>query len=71
MEGLFVIGKEKKIATIPDLNAPSPPEPRTKWWGDHANRSILRYALRHQMWELEEEVARRRMDLKTRIPGVL
>ena len=71
MEDTFAIAEEKKEALDADLNAPSPPEPRTKWWMDHANRSILRYALTHQMNQLEIEVWRRRHGLKLKLPGCL
>ena len=68
MEGWFDIVTEKDLASV---NAPSPPECRTKWWGDHAANSILRYALRHQMHELIAEVERRRSGLKSKLPGYL
>ena len=67
----FVIDEQKKEGSEADLNALSPPEPRTKWWRDHANRSILRYALRHQMDRLEAEVWWRRNGLERKVPGFL
>ena len=58
-------------ATSEVLSAPCPPESRSKWWADHAARSILRYWLRHAE-RLEREVMRRReLGEKTVVPGVL
>ena len=58
-------------ATSEVLNAPTPPEQRSKWWADHAARSILRYWLRHAEG-LEREVMRRReLGQKTVLPGML
>ena len=69
MEGWFAYVSEKDHAHV---NAPSPPEGRTKWWKDHMNRSILTYALRHQMHELVAGVERRRCSgLKSKLPGYL
>ena len=60
--------REEDFASV---NAPSPPECRTKWWGDHAAKSILRYDLRHQMHELIAEVERRRTTMTARLPGFI
>ena len=54
--GVFVVGGDFFVAQEQDLNAATPPEPRSLWWGDHAARSVLRYALEHHMAKLTAEV---------------
>ena len=69
--GVFVVGGDFFVAQEQELNAATPPEPRSLWWGDHAARSVLRYALEHHMAKLVAEVACRRRGRKARVPGFL
>ena len=69
--GVFVIGKDVKVALFEDLNAPTPPEDYRHFWNDKIAESVLKSALANHMDKLKVEVACRRHGYRLKIPGLL